>query len=103
VGSLILLGFGFALFSSPNTNAIMSSVEKKFYGVASGTLGTMRSQNELPSKSRANGKRKRSTTRFVQTTFQLVLYQAYFSLQKVDNYALASEEGSTDHISNNQH
>ncbi len=42
VSSLILLGFGFALFSSPNTNAIMSSVGKKFYGVASGTLGTMR-------------------------------------------------------------
>ena len=42
VGTLMLLGFGFALFSSPNTNAVMSSVEKKFYGVASGTLGTMR-------------------------------------------------------------
>ncbi|MEM3383765.1 MAG: MFS transporter [Nitrososphaerales archaeon] len=39
---LILLGFGFALFSSPNTNAVMSSVEKKFYGVASAMLGTMR-------------------------------------------------------------
>jgi MFS family permease len=42
IGTLILLGLGFALFSSPNTNAVMSSVEKKFYGVASGTLGTMR-------------------------------------------------------------
>ncbi|MDY7038041.1 MAG: MFS transporter [Thermodesulfobacteriota bacterium] len=40
--SLILLGFGFALFSSPNTNAIMSSVEKRFFGIASGTVGTMR-------------------------------------------------------------
>lgn len=40
--SLILLGFGFALFSSPNTNAIMSSVDKRFYGIASGTVGTMR-------------------------------------------------------------
>jgi EmrB/QacA subfamily drug resistance transporter len=39
---LALLGFGFALFSSPNTNAIMSSVEKKYLGIASGTLGTMR-------------------------------------------------------------
>ena len=27
---------------SPNTNAVMSSVEKRFLGVASGTLGTMR-------------------------------------------------------------
>jgi MFS family permease len=42
VACLILLGFGFALFSSPNMNAIMSSVEKRFYGVASGTAGTMR-------------------------------------------------------------
>ncbi|MBC7114064.1 MAG: MFS transporter, partial [Archaeoglobi archaeon] len=42
VANLMLLGFGFALFSSPNTNAIMSSVEKKFYGVASATLATMR-------------------------------------------------------------
>ena len=40
--TLMLLGFGFALFSSPNTNAVMSSVERKFYGVSSGTLGTMR-------------------------------------------------------------
>lgn len=42
VFNLIILGFGFALFSSPNTNAIMSSVDKKYYGVASGTLATMR-------------------------------------------------------------
>ena len=39
---LMLIGLGFALFSSPNSNAVMSSVEKKYYGVASGTLGTMR-------------------------------------------------------------
>lgn len=39
---LILLGAGFGLFSSPNTNAIMSSVEKRYYGVASGMVGTMR-------------------------------------------------------------
>jgi EmrB/QacA subfamily drug resistance transporter len=40
--SLVTLGLGFGFFSSPNTNAVMSSVERKFYGVASGTLGTMR-------------------------------------------------------------
>ena len=40
--NLILLGLGFGLFSSPNTNAVMSSVDKRFYGVASATLGTMR-------------------------------------------------------------
>jgi EmrB/QacA subfamily drug resistance transporter len=40
--SLILLGLGFAFFSSPNINAVMNSVEKKFYGVSSGTISTMR-------------------------------------------------------------
>jgi len=40
--TLALLGFGFALFSSPNTNAVMSSVDKKYYGIASGTINTMR-------------------------------------------------------------
>jgi EmrB/QacA subfamily drug resistance transporter len=40
--SLVILGLGFGFFSSPNTNAVMGSVERKFYGVAAGTLGTMR-------------------------------------------------------------
>ncbi len=47
VVSLILLGFGLALFSSPNTNAVMSSVENRFYGVASGTIGTMRLTGQM--------------------------------------------------------
>jgi EmrB/QacA subfamily drug resistance transporter len=42
IGNLILMGFGFALFSSPNTNAVMSSVPNTVYGVASATLATMR-------------------------------------------------------------
>jgi MFS family permease len=42
IGNLILIGFGFALFSSPNTNAVMSSAPKTAYGVASATLATMR-------------------------------------------------------------
>ncbi|WP_094228745.1 MFS transporter [Methanolobus psychrotolerans] len=40
--ALLVLGTGFGLFSSPNTNVIMSSVDKKYYGVASGMNGTMR-------------------------------------------------------------
>jgi MFS family permease len=39
---LVILGCGFGLFSSPNVNAIMSAVERRSYGVASATLGTMR-------------------------------------------------------------
>jgi EmrB/QacA subfamily drug resistance transporter len=42
VANLILLGTGFALFSSPNMNAIMGAVEKRYYGLASGTVATMR-------------------------------------------------------------
>jgi hypothetical protein len=37
-----ILGLGFALLSSPNTNAIMGSVGTRFYGVASSMLSTMR-------------------------------------------------------------
>ncbi len=40
--TLMLTGFGFALFSSPNTNAILSSVDRKYLGAASGTVATMR-------------------------------------------------------------
>ena len=46
---LALLGFGFALFSSPNMNAIMSAVEKKHFGIASGTLATMRLLGQMVS------------------------------------------------------
>jgi MFS family permease len=46
---LLLIGFGFALFSSPNTNAIMSSVEKRLYGVASAAFGTMRLTGQMMS------------------------------------------------------
>jgi len=42
IACLMILGFGFALFSSPNMNAIMGSVDKRFYGVASGSVATMR-------------------------------------------------------------
>jgi len=37
-----ILGFGFAFFSSPNTNAVMGAVPRPSYGVAAGILGTMR-------------------------------------------------------------
>lgn len=40
--SLVILGIGFGLFSPPNTNVIMGSVQKKFYGVASATVSTVR-------------------------------------------------------------
>jgi EmrB/QacA subfamily drug resistance transporter len=42
IACLIIFGAGLGLFSSPNINAIMSAVEKRNYGVASGMNGTMR-------------------------------------------------------------
>ena len=47
VASLVALGFGLSVFASPNTNAIMSAVEKRLYGVASSTLGTMRLTGQM--------------------------------------------------------
>jgi EmrB/QacA subfamily drug resistance transporter len=47
IACLIFLGLGFAFFSSPNTNAVMNSVDKQFYGVASATLGTMRLTGQM--------------------------------------------------------
>ena len=47
VAGLVAVGFGFALFSSPNTNAVMGAVEKKHYGVASATLATMRMLGQM--------------------------------------------------------
>jgi EmrB/QacA subfamily drug resistance transporter len=46
---LIMMGIGFGLFSSPNSNAIMSSVEKRHLGVASGVVGTMRMVGQMMS------------------------------------------------------
>jgi len=47
LASLILIGLGFGFFAPPNANAIMSSVERKFFGVASGSLGTMRTLGQM--------------------------------------------------------
>jgi EmrB/QacA subfamily drug resistance transporter len=44
---LALLGLGFGLFSSPNTNAVMSSVDKSQLGIASATLATMRLTGQM--------------------------------------------------------
>jgi EmrB/QacA subfamily drug resistance transporter len=47
ITSLIVLGFGYALFSSPNVNSVMSSVDKNFLGVASAILSTMRQSGHM--------------------------------------------------------
>ena len=49
VANLVLLGFGFALFSSPNVSAIMGSVPKEQYGNASGAVAIMRILGQMAS------------------------------------------------------
>jgi EmrB/QacA subfamily drug resistance transporter len=46
---LSFMGIGFALFASPNANAIMGSVERKHLGLASGSMGTMRLVGQMTS------------------------------------------------------
>ena len=46
---LVLLGVGFALFSSPNMTSIMGSVQPRHYGIASSLASTMRTMGMLSS------------------------------------------------------
>jgi multidrug resistance protein len=46
---MVVLGMGFGIFSSPNTNAVMSSVEKSSLGIASATIATMRMTGQMMS------------------------------------------------------
>lgn len=46
---LVIIGVGFALFSSPNTNAIMGSVERRDSGLASSMLSTVRTVGQAVS------------------------------------------------------
>lgn len=45
--NLMVLGLGYGFFSSPNTNAIMSSAHRKHLSIASGMVATMRSLGQL--------------------------------------------------------
>lgn len=47
VAYLLLAGFGFSLFASPNANAIMSAVDKGQFGSAGGAVATMRVLGQL--------------------------------------------------------
>ncbi len=49
VGLLVWEGLGFALFSSPNMNTIMSAVNPGQYGLASGSAATMRVVGQMVS------------------------------------------------------
>ncbi|MDL2274567.1 MFS transporter [Desulfosarcina sp. OttesenSCG-928-G10] len=47
--TLVVFGFGFAFFSSPNTSAILGAVDKKDYGIASGVVSIMRLMGQMTS------------------------------------------------------
>jgi MFS family permease len=47
--NLAIVGVGFGIFSSPNTNAVMSSVSPGDFGVANSILSTMRSVGQVSS------------------------------------------------------
>ena len=49
ISALVITGLGFSLFSSPNSNAIMSAVEKRYYGSAAGSIATMRTLGQMNS------------------------------------------------------
>jgi len=49
IAGLLVLGFGYGLFSSPNTNAIMGSVDVRHLGIASGMVSTMRAIGQMTS------------------------------------------------------
>lgn len=51
IAILIWVGIGFALFSSPNMNTLMSSVDRSQYGVASGLASSMRVFGQIISMS----------------------------------------------------
>ena len=53
IATLMVLGLGFALFSSPNMSAIMGAVDKKFFGIASGTVAAMRLLGQMTSMATA--------------------------------------------------
>jgi MFS family permease len=47
--NLAIVGVGFGIFSSPNTNAVMSSVSPGDFGVANSILNTMRAVGQVSS------------------------------------------------------
>ncbi|MDR2156353.1 MAG: MFS transporter, partial [Clostridiales Family XIII bacterium] len=47
IAGLIVVGFGFGLFASPNANAVMSSVGPEAFGVASSVQNTARTMGQV--------------------------------------------------------
>ncbi|HPJ30084.1 MAG TPA: MFS transporter [Methanothrix sp.] len=79
LASLGILGLGVGLFSSPNANAVMSSVPPRFYGVASSTLGTMRLSGQMLSMG------------MVILVFSLFMGQVAISAESIDMFIRSAQ------------
>lgn len=78
---LLLIGVGFALFSSPNTNAVMGSVEPRVYGVASGILATMRVTGQMASMG------------VILILFSVFLGRVHISTENLDIFVMSARVG----------
>ncbi|MDR0822976.1 MAG: MFS transporter [Endomicrobium sp.] len=82
--TLIFMGLGFALFSSPNTNAVMTSVSQRYFGAANTALSLMRLTGQMLSIAIA------------QVVFAIIIghiqitYEVHASLLKSIKYSFAS-------------
>lgn len=47
IACMLVLGLGFAFFSSPNTSALMGAVQRRHYGVASSLVALMRTLGQM--------------------------------------------------------
>ncbi len=74
ISGLFIVGLGFAFFSSPNTNAVMSCVEPADYGVASSILATMRNLGH--------------SSGMAVLTFIIVTFLGNIPLAQADPYAI---------------
>lgn len=74
VAGLCVLGLGFALFSSPNTNAVMTSVEARSYSLASALLSTLRIGGQTLSMA------------IVMLLFSLIIGQAKIGPDNLDQF-----------------
>ncbi|OGS08321.1 MAG: MFS transporter [Elusimicrobia bacterium RIFOXYA12_FULL_51_18] len=74
IAGLCVLGLGLAFFSSPNTNAVMTSVEARSYSLASALLATMRVGGQTLSMA------------IVMLLFSLMIGQAKIGPENLDQF-----------------
>ena len=79
IASLGLLGIGFGVFSSPNTTAAMNAADKRYYGVASSLVATMRLMGQMLSMGIA------------MIVFTLIMKDALVTTENIDIFIRSME------------